>query len=244
MPKLPLPPLSCSYAGCSLLTEHHHYGVHLHGGRIEACQNKSCLLFKGHSVNLGEVDTYNVEIGDPVVNAAHELLSSMETWSTTPQDHRAETPARFVNMLRQMTTKPDDFKFTTFPQTDQTEMVTLGPIPFYTLCAHHVVPFFGYAWVGYIPRGKIVGLSKIPRTVEYLAKGFHVQETLTSDIADFLENKLDPLGVAVVLKAEHMCMAMRGVEVAGVITTTSAMRGVFADHERTAKAEFMQIMKG
>jgi GTP cyclohydrolase I len=174
---------------------------------------------------------------------AEQLLSSMETWSSTPEDHRAETPARFVNMLRQMTTRDDEFKFTTFDQADATEMITLGPIPFYTLCAHHIVPFFGNAWVGYVPQGKIVGLSKIPRTVKWLAKGFWVQETLTTEIADFLEEKLNPMGVAVVLEAEHMCMAMRGVEVAGVMTRTSAMRGVFADHMRTAKAEFMEGLK-
>ena len=174
---------------------------------------------------------------------AEQLLSSMETWSDTPEDHRAETPKRFVAMLRQMTTRDPEFKFTTFDQTDATEMITLGPLPFYTLCAHHVVPFFGNAWVGYVPNGKIVGLSKIPRTVKWLAKGFWVQETLTTEIADFLEEKLNPMGVAVVLEAEHMCMAMRGVEMAGVTTRTSAMRGVFADHERTAKAEFMEGIK-
>jgi GTP cyclohydrolase I len=164
----------------------------------------------------------------------------METWSSTPEDHRAETPLRFVNMLRQMTTRDSEFKFTTFDTDGPSEMITLGPIPFYTLCAHHVVPFFGKAWIGYVPDKKIVGLSKIPRTVKYLAKGFWVQETLTTEIADYLEGKLDPLGVAVVLEAEHMCMAMRGVEVANVMTRTSAMRGVFADHDRTAKAEFME----
>lgn len=192
---------------------------------------------------LKEPERYMYDIhteSDPVVVAASELLSSMETWGSTPEDHRAETPRRFVNMLRQMTTRDPEFKFTTFDQTGATEMITLGPIPFYTLCAHHVVPFFGSAWVGYVPDGKIVGLSKIPRTVRHLAKGFWVQETLTTEIADYLEAKLNPLGVAVVLEAEHMCMAMRGVEVAGVITRTSAMYGVFADHDRTAKAEFMQ----
>jgi GTP cyclohydrolase I len=171
---------------------------------------------------------------------AHMLLTSMETWSSTPEDHRAETPARFVNMLRQMTTRDPEFKFTTFDHEGPSEMITLGPIPFYTLCAHHVVPFFGSAWIGYVPDRKIVGLSKIPRTVKWLAKGFWVQETLTTEIADYLEDRLDPLGVAVVLEAEHMCMAMRGVEVAGVTTRTAAMRGVFSDHSRTAKAEFME----
>jgi len=174
---------------------------------------------------------------------AEQLLSSMETWSDTPEDHRAETPKRFVAMLREMTTRDSEFKFTTFDTEGPSEMITLGPIPFYTLCAHHVVPFFGNAWVGYVPDKLLCGLSKIPRAVRYLAKGFWVQEELTTDLADYLEMKLNPLGVAVVLEAEHMCMAMRGVEVANVTTRTSAMRGVFADHERTAKAEFMEGIK-
>lgn len=196
---------------------------------------------KGHVVSI-EPDNKPYTNGKypyEVIEAAETILSSMETWSDAPEDHRAETPVRFIKMLQQMTTRDPEFKFTTFDKADDTEMITLGPIPFYTLCAHHVVPFFGNAWIGYVPNAKIVGLSKIPRTVKHLAKGFWVQETLTTEIADYLEEKLDPLGVAVVLEAEHMCMAMRGVEVPGVMTRTSAMRGVFGDHARTAKAEFM-----
>jgi len=175
--------------------------------------------------------------------SAHELLSSLEAWERVNEDHRADTPRRFVQALRQLTER-EPFNFTVFPNAEAgSEMITLGPIPFYTVCAHHVVPFFGSAWIGYIPDKSIAGLSKFARTVKYLAKGFWVQEELTTEIADFLEDKLDPLGVAVVLKAEHMCMAMRGVETAGVITTTSAMRGVFGDHTRTAKAEFMAGVK-
>jgi len=174
---------------------------------------------------------------------AFRLLSSLEAWDRVNEDHREDTPRRFVQALKQLTER-EDFNFTVFPNTESgSEMITLGPIPFYTLCAHHVVPFFGHAWVGYIPDKSIAGLSKFARAVKYLAKGFWVQEELTTEIADYIEDKLNPLGVAVVMKAEHMCMAMRGVETAGVITTTSAMRGVFSDHSRTAKAEFMEGIK-
>jgi GTP cyclohydrolase IA len=172
------------------------------------------------------------------------LLSQLETWDSTPEDHRAETPRRFVSMLREMTTRDEEFKFTTFDAEGTDEMVTLGPIPFYTLCAHHVVPFFGNVWIGYVPDRMIAGLSKFPRAVRHLAKGFWVQEMLTREIADYLENKLEPKGVAVVVDAEHMCMAMRGVQQPGVTTRTSAMLGVFSDHERTAKAEFMSGING
>lgn len=169
------------------------------------------------------------------------LLSSLEAWHRTPEDHRAETPARFVKALKEMTTR-EPFKFTTFPANSQ-DMVTLGPIPFYTLCAHHVVPFYGNAWVSYVPDAKLAGLSKFARAVQWCAKGLWVQEELTTEIADMLIRELQPLGVGVVIKAEHMCMSMRGVRQPGVVTTTSAMVGVYSDHERTAKAEFLDFVR-
>jgi len=174
---------------------------------------------------------------------ALEIFSSLEAWERTNENHREDTPVRFINALRQLTER-EEFNFTTFDNDGIDEMITLGPIPFYTLCAHHVVPFYGNAWVGYVPDGRIAGLSKFARAVKYVAKGFWVQEELTRELADFLEHKLEPKGVAIVMKAEHMCMAMRGVQQPGVITTTSTMRGVFADHSRTAKAEFLHNVNG
>lgn len=171
---------------------------------------------------------------------AELLFSGLEAWHRTPEDHRAETPRRYVKALEQLT-KREPFSFTTFDALSA-DMVTLGPIPFYTLCAHHIVPFYGNAWISYVPDAKLAGLSKFARAVKYCAKGFWVQEELTSEIMNFLVNHLNPQGVGVVLKAEHMCMAMRGVQQPGVITTTSAMYGVYADHSRTAKAEFMELI--
>jgi GTP cyclohydrolase I len=175
--------------------------------------------------------------------AVEQIFSGLEAWDRTPDEHKAETPERFLKMLWQLTTR-EEFKFTTFPANGNDEMIVLSPIPFYTMCAHHTAPFHGTVSIGYVPDQKIAGLSKFARTVRYLAKGFWVQEELTTAIADFLEENLSPLGVAVLVEAEHLCMAMRGVEVAGVVTTTSAMRGVFGDHSRTAKAEFLQITRG
>jgi GTP cyclohydrolase I len=147
-------------------------------------------------------------------------------------------------MLKELTT-PESFNFTVFDNTSGLdEMITLEKIPFYTLCAHHIVPFYGHAHVAYVPDGSIAGLSKFARAVKAMARKLTVQEELTSEIADFLEEKLNPQGVAVVLRAEHLCMAMRGAQAPGVITTTSAMRGVFADHSRTAKAEFLAAING
>ncbi len=157
--------------------------------------------------------------------------------------HHRDTPKRFAKMLKDLTT-PEDFNFTCFDNAEDVhDMVVLGPMPFYTLCAHHIVPFYGSAYVAYVPGDRIAGLSKFARATKNIAKGLWAQENLTHALADYLCEKLEPMGVAVVMKAEHLCMAMRGVEMAGVITTTSAMRGVFADHDRTAKAEFLEWVK-
>jgi GTP cyclohydrolase I len=173
--------------------------------------------------------------------AARTLLMQYPAFFKLDEEAVANTPRRFAEMLAQMTTR-EPFKFTTFDAPSD-EMVTVGPIPFYTLCAHHLAPFSGHVWIGYVPQHHIAGLSKFARAVKYIAKGFHVQESFTGELTDFLEQKLAPQGVAVYVKAEHLCMAMRGVEVANVITTTSKMTGVFADHSRTAKAEFFEAIR-
>lgn len=171
---------------------------------------------------------------------AEQLLSRLEAWRRTPEDHRAETPKRFVKALKEMTTR-EPFNFTTFPA-KSSDMVTLSPIPFYTLCAHHVVPFHGVVHISYVPDQRLAGLSKFARAVRYVAKGLWVQEEYTSALADFLVEQLRPLGVGVVVEAEHMCMSMRGVQQPGVVTTTSTMVGVYADHSRTAKDEFLRLI--
>jgi len=171
---------------------------------------------------------------------ADALLRRLTSTYNPDTDHSRDTAKRWVESMRELvTTEP--FNFTTFPATSD-EMIILGPIPFYTMCAHHVIPFYGHAFVGYVPKDLIAGLSKFARHVKNMAKGFWVQEELTGAIADGIESELDPRGVAVILEGEHMCMSMRGVQMPGVVTTTSSMRGVFGDHERTAKAEFFQLI--
>ena len=117
------------------------------------------------------------------------------------------------------------------------EMVVVRDIPFYSLCEHHLLPFFGTASVAYIPRGRVVGLSKIPRIVEMYSRRLQVQERLTQQIAQFLQDRLDPQGVGVVMEATHLCAAMRGVRKPGTIMTTSAVLGLFRTRDRT-RAEF------
>jgi GTP cyclohydrolase I len=122
------------------------------------------------------------------------------------------------------------------------EMVLVKDIPFYSLCEHHLLPFFGHAAVAYIPRGKIIGLSKIPRIVEMYARRLQVQERMTQQIADFLNDRLDPQGVGVVVEANHLCAVMRGIRKPGTIMTTSSVLGLFRTRDRT-RAEFFSHLE-
>ncbi len=121
---------------------------------------------------------------------------------------------------------------------DYSEMVVVKDIPFYSLCEHHLLPFFGAAAVAYIPKGRVLGLSKIPRVVEMYARRLQVQERLTQQIADFLQDNLEPQGVGVVLEATHLCASMRGVRKPGTVMTTSAVLGLFRSRDKT-RAEFL-----
>jgi GTP cyclohydrolase IA len=121
------------------------------------------------------------------------------------------------------------------------EMVVVKGIEFYSLCEHHILPFFGHVHVGYIPNGKVVGLSKIPRIVNMFARRLQIQERLTGEIADALQEILNPVGVAVVIESQHMCMMMRGIQVQGGRMVTNAMRGEFLNNSST-RSEFMTIV--
>ena len=125
---------------------------------------------------------------------------------------------------------------------DCREMVVVRGIEFYSLCEHHMLPFFGHAHVAYLPKGKVVGLSKIARVVDVFARRLQVQERLTNQVADGLMEALDPHGVAVVIEASHTCMMMRGVQKQNSTTVSSAMRGTFEDDPRT-RAEFMGFIR-
>ena len=125
---------------------------------------------------------------------------------------------------------------------DYNEMVIVKDIDFYSLCEHHLLPFFGKCHVAYIPSTKVIGLSKIPRLVEVFARRLQVQERLTSQIANTIRDKIAPVGVAVVMEATHLCMSMRGVEKQNSFAVTSAMLGAFQDHART-RMEFLELIR-
>ena len=160
-----------------------------------------------------------------------------------------KTPARVARMYNEvfagMTEDPHQHFETLFDEHHE-EMVLVKDIPFYSMCEHHLVPFFGHAHVAYIPsaEGKICGLSKLARLVEVYAKRPQVQERLTSQVADTLVKELDPQGVLVVTEAEHMCMSMRGVKKPGSSTTTSAVRGLFVRNQATRNEAMHLIFAG
>jgi GTP cyclohydrolase IA len=125
---------------------------------------------------------------------------------------------------------------------DYSEMVIVKDIDFFSLCEHHLLPFFGKCHVAYIPKHKVIGLSKIPRLVEIFARRLQVQERLTKQIAETIRDKIDPLGVAVVVEATHLCMAMRGVEKQRSFAITSTMLGAFRERDRT-RMEFLELIR-
>jgi len=152
-----------------------------------------------------------------------------------------QTPERYVKFLREFLT-PKEFAFTAFDAEGTDEMIVQTDIPFYSLCEHHLAPFFGTATVAYIPNEKIVGLSKLARCVDLYANRLQNQERITQQIANRLNEELSPKGVAVSLKAQHLCMSMRGVKKPNAMTTTTKLLGIFKDEEKT-RNEFLRYVK-
>jgi GTP cyclohydrolase I len=160
----------------------------------------------------------------------------------------AGTPRRIAEMYEEIFSglhqDPSELLEVGFDDEDHREMVVVKDIPFHSMCEHHLLPFHGLAHVGYIPQGRILGISKVARLVEVLARRPQVQERLTTQVADFLcEGGLKALGAAVVIEAEHLCITMRGVRKPGSKVVTSATRGIFREDPRT-RAEFFAIVEG
>lgn len=162
----------------------------------------------------------------------------------TEREGLAKTPERAAKAIQFLTQgyeqNPEAILRSAMFREDYSEMVLVKDIELYSMCEHHMLPFFGKAHVAYIPDGYIVGLSKIPRVVDVFARRLQVQERLTIEIRDIIQETLHPLGVAVVIEAQHMCMMMRGVQKQNCITTTSAFTGEFKNDE--TRGEFLRLI--
>ena len=170
--------------------------------------------------------------------AVGDMLAALGADRT--DDGLRDTPRRVADAYAELLT-PQPFTPTTFPNEDgYDELIIARGIPFHSLCMHHLLPFHGVAHVGYLPGERIIGLSKLARVVELFARDLQIQERLTMQVADWLQEELAPRGVGVVLEAEHMCMSLRGVAKPGSRTVTSALRGAVRDDART-RQEFMTL---
>jgi GTP cyclohydrolase IA len=181
---------------------------------------------------------------DPIEKIVRELLHQLG--EDPNRDGLARTPARVAKSFRFLTQgyaqDPLAILNNALFEVTYDEMVVVRDIDFYSLCEHHLIPFFGRVHVAYIPNGRVVGLSKIPRLVEMFARRLQVQERLTVQIADTIEQVLRPRGVAVVAESMHLCMVMRGVEQQNAFAITSSMRGDFKNDQKT-RAEFMELIR-
>ena len=185
-------------------------------------------------------DNYNKDLA----NNIKSLLS--EIGEDPKREGLLKTPERVAKSMEFLTNGYDKnpaeiLKSAMFAE-DYNQMVLVKDIELYSLCEHHMLPFFGKAHIAYIPNGHIVGLSKIPRIVDVFSRRLQVQERLTDEIKDCLQETLNPKGVAVVIEAQHLCMQMRGVQKQHSSTTTSAFSGIFISDEKT-RAEFMNLIK-
>ena len=178
-----------------------------------------------------------------VAGHVRSMLESLGLDLDDPNLH--ETDIRVAKMYAEMfhgLVEGNEPRITTFPNDEQyTGMVMETQIPFYSMCSHHLVPFYGHAHIAYVPNERIVGLSKLPRILEFYAKRPQLQERLTEQVVTFLEDRLEPQGAMVVIEARHLCVEMRGVKKPGALTITSSIRGIF--HERPIREEFLDLLR-
>jgi GTP cyclohydrolase I len=186
---------------------------------------------------------YNEEITSKISTVYTDILSDLG--EDPKREGLLKTPERVAKALQFLThgydIKPEEILKSALFQEEYSEMVIVKDIEVYSMCEHHMLPFFGKAHIAYIPNGTIVGLSKIPRVVDAFARRLQVQERLTIEIRDCIQETLKPKGVAVVLECSHMCMQMRGVQKQNSVTTSSAFTGLFLTNDATRK-EFINLV--
>jgi GTP cyclohydrolase I len=200
----------------------------------------------GNGHHVSELDVVSKEVYDPHFEALVEQMLT-RVGEDPQRDGLKRTPLRVAKAMDSLTsgyeTSLEEVINDALFEDDSDEMVIVKDIEFYSLCEHHMLPFFGKAHVGYLPNGKIIGLSKVARVVDLFARRLQVQERLTGQIADTLMEVLDARGVAVVLEGSHFCMMMRGVQKQNSSTVTRAMRGVFKTDAQT-REEFLRLARG
>lgn len=189
-----------------------------------------------------KIDSYNDKLVDSISDMYKNILDDVGENPT--REGLLKTPIRAAKAMQYLThgydLNPEDILRSAMFKEDYSQMVIVKDIEVYSLCEHHLLPFFGKAHIAYIPNGHIVGLSKLPRVVDAFARRLQVQERLTNEIRDCLQNTLNPLGVAVVIECSHLCMQMRGIQKQNSVTTTSAFTGEFL--KDTTRSEFISLL--
>lgn len=189
-----------------------------------------------------KIDNYNLEKIESI--ASHYSSILQDIGENPEREGLLKTPERVAKALQFLThgydVNPSEILRSAMFKEDYSQMVIVKDIEIYSLCEHHLLPFFGKAHIAYIPNGHIVGLSKIPRVADAFARRLQVQERLTNEIRDCIQDTLKPAGVAVVIECKHLCMSMRGIQKQNSVTTTSAFTGAF-ENEKT-RAEFMRLV--
>lgn len=189
-----------------------------------------------------KVDKYNKEAIDELAGKYRSILT--EIGENPEREGLAKTPERVAKAMQFLThgydLNPADILKSALFKEEYSQMVIVKDIEVYSLCEHHLLPFFGKAHVAYIPNGCVVGLSKIPRVVDAFARRLQVQERLTNEIRDCIQETMNPIGVAVVIEAQHLCMQMRGIQKQNSVTTTSAFTGEFM--KDSTRSEFLRLI--
>ena len=189
-----------------------------------------------------KIDRYNNQKISAIADHYTQILTSIG--EDASREGLLKTPERAAKALQFLThgydMKPEEILRSAMFKEDYSQMVVVKDIEVYSMCEHHMLPFFGKAHVAYIPNGHIVGLSKIPRVVDAFARRLQVQERLTNEIRDCIHNTLDPAGVAIVIECRHLCMSMRGAQKQNSVTTTSAFTGEFVNE--STRAEFLRLI--
>lgn len=189
-----------------------------------------------------KIDNYNLDKIETIANQYKTILSQIG--ENPEREGLLKTPERVAKAMQYLThgydINPAEILKSAMFKEDYSQMVIVKDIEIYSLCEHHLLPFFGKAHIAYIPNGHIVGLSKIPRVADAFARRLQVQERLTNEIRDCIQDTLKPAGVAVVIECKHLCMSMRGIQKQNSVTTTSAFTGAF-ENEKT-RAEFMRLI--